>query len=266
MVACSWEALLYYISYLVGQLQASGGLTMRHTYQFIALSILMFILSGCLYPNNELDKNQTPNQSQLDIVQSAIDDYQERTGGLLPIRTKSNETPIFEKYLIDFTILKEQGSLAEIPGNSYENGGFYQYAILYPESDPQVKLIDLRITDELRSIILRINNYRNENLYPPFGDKVVKDVYSVDYEKIGLENPPVIQSPYSDALLPVVMDSNGQVYVDYRIDLNYALKEYDHQFKEGDDIRYLLAEKTPFLPVYSLPYTIEDNEPVFMIQ
>ncbi|WP_047985315.1 hypothetical protein [Ornithinibacillus californiensis] len=236
---------------------------MKYTYKLLALMLLLFLLSGCLYPNSELEKNQIPNQAQLEMVQSAVDDYRERTNGLLPIRTKENKTPIFQKYIIDFNLLKEKGSIAEVPGNAYENGGVYQYAIVNPETDPQVKLIDLRITDALRNINVKINIYRDENLYPPIGEVVEEGVFTIDYEKLGLEEVPVIYSPYSDTVLPIVMDTNGETYVDYRIDLNHALKEYEHNYKDGDDIRFLLAENTPFLPAYSLPYTIKDNEPVF---
>ncbi|MEN2766172.1 hypothetical protein [Ornithinibacillus xuwenensis] len=239
---------------------------MKYTYKTSILILMIVFLSGCMYPNSELDKNQIPNQAQLDMVQAAVDDYQEGSGGLLPIRTKSNDTPIFEKYLIDFTTLKESNSLTEIPGNAYENGGIYQYAILYPETDAQVKLIDLRITEALRSVNFRIDTYRDKNLYPPFGEQIEPGIFKVDYEKIGMDSPPTIESPYSDVTLPVVMDTAGQIYVDYRIDLNIALKEYEHDYKEGEDIRYLLAENTPFLPAYSLPYTVKDNEPIFMIE
>ncbi|MBC5637077.1 hypothetical protein H8S33_09690 [Ornithinibacillus sp. BX22] len=240
---------------------------MKHTYKIIAMMLLiLFILSGCLYPSSQLEKNQTPNQAQLDMVQSALNDYQEKTNGLLPIRTKPNETPIFEKYIIDFNQLKEQGSLAEVPGNAYENGGIYQYAIINPDTNPEVKLIDLRITDALRSINLKINLYRDKNLYPPFGEVVENGIFTIDHEKLGLETPPTIESPYSDAVLPIVMDTDGNIYIDYRIDLNNALKEYNSSYKEGEDIRFLLAENTPFLPVYSLPYTVKDNEPVFMTE
>ncbi|GGA61250.1 hypothetical protein [Ornithinibacillus halotolerans] len=241
---------------------------MRNTYRVIMVSIIMVVLSGCMYPNSQLEKNQTPNQAQLDMVQSAVDDYRERTNGLVPIRTKPNETPIFEKYLIDFTMLKEKGSIAELPGNAYENGGYYQYALLYPDTDAFVKLIDLRITEELRSVNLRINTYRNQNLYPPFGEVIDKEagLFTIDHEKLKLDARPTIKSPYSDNLLPIIMDTNGKTYIDYRIDLNNALKEYEHSYKEGDDIRYLLAENTPFLPAYSLPYTIKDGEPVFMVE
>ncbi len=61
------------------------------------------------------------------------------------------------------------------------------------------------------------------------------------------------------------MDTKGNLYVDYRIDLNHALEEYKHDYQKGDDIRYLLAENTPFVPAYSLPYTIQDGEPVFQV-
>lgn len=239
---------------------------MKHTYILVFLIFAMIFLSGCLYPDNELSKNQISNETQLELVQSAIENYQDKTNGLLPIRTKPSDTPIFEKYLIDFTLLKEQGSIAEIPGNAYENGGIYQYAILNPETDPKVKLIDLRITEALRSVNVRIDSFRNKHIYPPFGERIEGDIFAIDYKKIGLESPPVIESPYSDALLPIVLDATGKTYIDYRIDLNNALKEYKNSYQDGDDIRYLLAENTPFLPVYSLPYTIKDNEPVFIVE
>src|SRR5699024_7925410 len=84
-----------------------------------------------------------------------------------------------------------------------------------------------------------------------------------DYTKLGLKNPPKVVSPYSKENLPIIMDRDGELYIDYRIDLYNALNEYDHNYKNGDDIRYILAENTPFVPVYSLPYTVENGEPVF---
>ncbi len=224
----------------------------------------MTVLSGCLYPDNELAKNQASYEEQIERVQSAVDQYREVTNGLVPVKTKENETPIFRKYLIDFVLLKERGFLSEIPGNAFENGGIYQYALITPEDNPRVKLIDLQLAEAIRSVNLRVNTYRNEHLYPPFGEKVAKDVYTIDYEKIGLDSMPTIESPYSQEMLPIIMDEDGKLYIDYRIDLNQALQMYQHEYKEGDDIRYLLAENTPFLPAYSLPYTIQDGEPIFL--
>lgn len=225
---------------------------------------MIILLSGCLYPEKELAKNQAPNEVQLEMVQNAVIKYREDTDGLVPIKTKSNDTPIFQKYLIDFSLLKEKNLITEIPGNAYENGGIYQYTLLDPEENPQVKLIDLRITEAIRSLNVKIEFYRDKHIYPPYGKKVAQGLYTVDHEKLGLKTPPYVRSPYSGENLPIIMDTDGKLYIDYRIDLNRALKEYKYHYKKGDDIRFILAENTPFVPAYSLPYTIKDGEPVFL--
>lgn len=239
---------------------------MNNTYiRFLWPLLIIILLSGCLYPESELPKNKEPNESQLEEVQSAVDQYREQTQGLVPIKTKPSDTPIFQKYLVDFQSLKERNIMTEIPGTAYENGGVYQYTILTPEDDPRVKLIDLRISDAVREVAVKLNVYRNEHIYPPFGEEIADGVFQVDHEKLGLESQPYVVSPYSQENLPIVMDTKGDLYVDYRIDLASALDEYEHDYKEGDDIRYLLAENTPFVPAYSLPYTVQDGEPVFQL-
>lgn len=224
---------------------------------------MVFLLSGCLYPNSELSKNQVPNELQLEMVQSAVDTYREETQGLVPIKTKDQDTPIFRKYLLDFSALQEKGVLTEIPGTAYENGGLYQYALLTPEKNPRVKLIDLRIADVIREVGVKLNIYRNENMYPPFGRPITNNLYKIDYEKLGYEHEPYVTSPYSQKKLPIIMDTEGQLYVDYRADLYEALNKYEHSYKFGDDIRYLLAENTPFLPAYSYPSTVKSGEVVY---
>ncbi|SFE45518.1 hypothetical protein SAMN05216238_1175 [Lentibacillus persicus] len=239
----------------------------NYTYlRLLCVLLMLFLLSGCLYPEDELSKNQEPNENQVEEIQSAIDQYQEKTQGLLPIKTKSSDTPIFRKYLIDFQLLKEENILSETPGTAYQNGGIYQYVIINPEENPQVKLIDLRISDAIREVSVQLNIYRNENLYPPFGEEIANGVYEIDYKELGLESKPSVVSPYSKENLPIVMDTDGKLYVDYRIDLTRALKDYNHGMEKGDDIRYILAENTPFVPAYSLPYTLQDGEPVFNLE
>ncbi|RDW19079.1 hypothetical protein CWR48_08495 [Oceanobacillus arenosus] len=234
--------------------------------QVFACLVLTVFLSGCLYPDSEKKENQTPYEDQLEMVQLAVEQYKQDTNGLVPMKTKENETPIFEKYIIDFSLLKERNLLSEIPSNAYENGGVYQYVLITPEDDPRVKLIDLRITEALRSINVQLDIYRNEHQYPPYGEKVADNVFSIDFEALGLESSPTISSPYSQENLPVLMDASGKLLVDYRIDLSQALREYQHEYLEGDDIRYLLADHTPFVPAYSIPYTVVNDEPVFLVE
>lgn len=238
---------------------------MNFTYIKVFTALLVVILlTGCLYPNNELTQNKVPNEDQLELVQTAIDTYQEDTGGLMPIKTKPAETDVFEKYLIDFNILKENNIISAIPGNAFENGGIYQYTLITPDDNPRVRLIDLRITEEVRKVNVKLDIYRSKNTYPPFGKEIEKGVYTINYEALGFADEPYIVSPYSNENLPIVMDADGQLYVDYRIDLYNALEEFDHKYIEGDDIRFILAEHTPFVPAYSLPYTILNGEPVFI--
>src|SRR5690625_5655065 len=95
----------------------------------LVLILMLIILTGCLYPKSELAKNQIPNEQQLEMIQQAVKQYKEDTGGLVPIKTKESDAEIYEKYLIDFTELKEAQLISEIPGTAYENGGVYQYVI-----------------------------------------------------------------------------------------------------------------------------------------
>lgn len=227
------------------------------------LIVMTVILSGCLYPNNELEQNQTPNEDQLELVQNTVEEYQDETNGLVPIKTKEADTPEFQKYLVDFTALKEEQLITETPGNAYENGGKYQYVLITPEDNPRVKLIDLEITNAIRKVRVELDTYRNEHTYPPFGEQIAPGVYEINYKKLGLDSKPVVTSPYSQKKLPIIMDEEGELYVDYRTDLYEALHEHDHDYKNGDDIRYLLTDTAPFAPAYSLPYTVKDGEPVF---
>lgn len=239
---------------------------MKNTYiRVLSTFLIIIFLTGCFYPNNELSKNQVPNEAQLEQIQSAVDTYQKETNGLVPIKTKSSETPVFQKYLIDFSMLKERNNIAEIPGNAFENGGIYQYVLITPEENPRVKLIDLRITEAIRDVSVKLEIYRSEHIYPPYGEEIADGVFEVDYKKLNLEEYPYVKSPYSKNNLPIIMNTQGKLYVDYRIDLMNALKEHEHDFKSGEDIRYILANNNPFVPAYSLPYTIHEGEPVFNI-
>lgn len=229
----------------------------------ISLILGLIILTGCMYPSDNLSKNQLTNDAQLQTVQIAIDQYVEANGGILPIYTKESNTPLYQKYVIDFSLLKNQNLIQDIPGTAFENGGHYQYILTDVERQPTVKVIDLRIADEIRSLQQRLNIYRNENTYPPFGEQIADQIYSLDYEALNLEAPPHISSPYSDSKLPVYIDTNGKLLIDYRIDLYRELQNKEHNYRKGDDIRPILTEDFPVVPAYSIPFTVEDNEPIF---
>ncbi|MGM0874004.1 MAG: hypothetical protein ACQEWV_04245 [Bacillota bacterium] len=224
------------------------------------------LLSGCLYPEEKLLENTIPYDDQIAAVQNSVDRFREDSGGLLPIKTRDMTTPIYQKYPIDFSALTPK-YMAEPPGTAFESGGVYLYVLVDVEENPTVKLIDLRIAEEIHELTIRIDVYRQSNGYPPFKDLITNDIYTLDYDKLGYDEPPTVESPFSGEHLPLVIDKNAKIYVDYRIDLYKALQEKDHSYNLGDDIRDILVKDTHFVPAYSLPYTLDEKgEPVFKVE
>jgi hypothetical protein len=234
--------------------------------KMMACFFCCFLLTGCLYPEEKLQKNTIPYEDQIVAVQNSVDQFQEESGGLLPIKTRDMTTPIYQKYPIDFSKLSPK-YMAEPPGTAFESGGIYLYVLVNVEENPTVKLIDLRIAEAIHELTVRLDVYRQSNGYPPFKELITNDIYTLDYEKLGYEEDPLVESPFSGEHLPLVIDKNAKVYVDYRIDLYKALQDKDHSYKPGDDIRDLLVKDTHFVPAYSLPYTIDEKgEPVFVVE
>ncbi|MDQ0232951.1 hypothetical protein [Metabacillus malikii] len=233
--------------------------------KIVSLLLTFALLTGCLYPEEKLQKNSVPYDDQISAVQTTVKQYQEDTGGLLPIKTRDMTTPIYQKYPIDFSKLTPK-YMAEPPGTAYESGGIYQYTLVDVEENPTVKLIDLRISEAIHELKVRLNVYRQSNGYPPFKDIVADGIFTLDYEKLGYDEPLMVQSPFSGEYLPFVIDNQAEVFVDYRIDLSKTLENNEHRYTFGDDIRDILLEDSHFVPVYSMPYTIDEKgEPIFLL-
>lgn len=235
---------------------------MKKFFSMLMVVVVTMLLSACLYPEEELTQNKVPYEDQLKSVQSAVDQYQKANDGLLPIKTKEADTPIYQKYPIDFKKLAP-AFIAEPPGNAYESGGIFQYVLANVETEPSVKLIDLRLTEAIRELKLRI---KSMGKYPPFKEKIGEGYFSLNFKTLGYKEDPVVVSPFTQKNLPLIIDTTGEIYIDYRMDLYEVLKESQHSFKEGEDIRDLLVKDSMFVPAYSPPYTVDSktNEPVFL--
>ena len=222
---------------------------------------MALLLSGCLYPGEQLQQNQIPYEESVKAVQGAVDSFRKDNGKLLPIVTKEEDTDYYIKYIIDFKKIVPR-YLAEIPGNAFEEGGVYQYTIINEEDDPTVKLIDLRLAEEIRSVRLQIDAQG----YPALAEEIGPDVYKLDYEKMGFKEEPTVRSPYSGKSLHLVMSGKGEIYIDYTPDLYDLLSEREQAPSEDTDIRPYLMENSMFVPAYSLPYAWDEkeNKPVFL--
>jgi hypothetical protein len=237
---------------------------MRVTLQLMVIVFSLSLLTGCLYPKEKLTQNQIPYEDQIADVQRAVDQFKEDNGGLLPIKTRDMETPLYQKYPIDFTRLSPK-YIAEPPGNAYETGGVYLYVLANVEINPTVKLLDVRISEEISELNLRVEMYRSSNGYAPFKDQLQTNVFTLDYSKLGLKEEPFVVSPFTGKNLPLLITSTNEIFVDYRMDLFEYLAKYEHTYQIGDDIRDILVEHSMFVPINSLPTTIDDkNEPIFL--
>ncbi|EKN69612.1 hypothetical protein BABA_09306 [Neobacillus bataviensis LMG 21833] len=234
---------------------------MKKKWLGIFLVVTVMLLSGCMYPKEELAQNQTPYKDQILAVQTAVDDFKKDNGGILPIKTRDADTPIFQKYPIEFKKIAPQ-YMAEPPGNAFESGGVFQYVLVDVETNPTVKLFDLRMTETIRDIKLRIKS----NGFPPYKKQIAKNVFSLDYKQLGYEKPPYVVSPFTNQNLSLVVTGDAEVYVDYRPDLYQALKNTKADLEPGEDIRFILVNESMFVPAYSLPYTLDSKgeEPVFL--
>lgn len=238
---------------------------MRKFSAIMLFLVMTCVLSGCLYPQDKIQQAQVPYQDQLNAVQNAVNQFKDANGGLLPIKTRDMSTPIYQKYPIEFIKLSPQ-FMQEPPGNAFESGGVYQYVLVDVETNPTVKLIDLRVTEKIRDLKLKIQMYRDEHQYPPFKKVLADGVYTLDYKKLGYKEEPYAESPYSGKALPFVIDGQGEIYVDYSADLYEVLQKHKDEAREGEDIRPILMKHSPFAPAYSLPYTVKDKEPVFFVR
>lgn len=201
---------------------------------------------------------RTPYDDQIELMQRAVDQYREKTGGLLPIKTRESDTDIYIKYPIEFSNIVPQYT-EKIPMNAYEKGGVFQYVIYDAEDNPRVKLVDIRAAERIRELNLR----KQVNGKVPFGDEIAPNVYKIDFDAMGFKKPLTVPSPYSQSQLPLVVAGNGQFYVDYSIDLANELSNTKLNVQKEEDIRYILAEASNVLPAYSLPYRLnEAGEPV----
>lgn len=232
----------------------------------LGLLILLTILftTGCLYPQDRLTGGMEALPRHVEEVQQAVDRFQKQKS-VLPIKTVEADTPVYRKYAIDFERLTP-AYIGDAPPSAFEKGGNFMYVLINVEDDPTVKVFDLRVTEKVRDVQLEINEYTREHERYPRGFEISPGVFELNKEQ--LQNADVkIPSPYHpENMLPLVMSSDGTVYVDYRTDLMRIIEDMDTKPESGTDIRALLTEDSLFVPAHSLPYRYENGDAVFDVK
>lgn len=228
------------------------------------LAVSIFLLSACGYPGDpNVQEHVYP--AQIQTVQSAVNEYHKDTG-VLPIQTRDQKTPLYKKYPIDFNRLLGK-YLPNAPQNAYANGGIFEYVLVHAEKNPTVKVADLQNEQVLQELQTKINFFRYSHHFTPIGKIIVPKRYTIDYKKLGYHTPPYVTSPFTGYQLGFVIGPNSKVHIDYRKDLHAFMKKFGGSYKPGEDIRHILVDHSPFVPIDSFPYTINSSgDPIFLVK
>ncbi|MFC5467783.1 hypothetical protein ACFPPD_03570 [Cohnella suwonensis] len=221
----------------------------------------LLTLTGCLYPEDQTPGNDGSVRQAVLAVQDSVDRYREQSG-LLPIQNADASVPLYEKYKIDFGKLKRMGFIGQVPSAAFENGGEFQFLVIDEETNPQVKLLDLATYQTITDVQKKVDAYRAAHADKlPAGAELYAGYPSIDFGKLGMKEPDIV-SVYSRQTLNAMLDGNGQVRVDYGIDIVTAIKKSGAEPKPDEDLRRVLIEQSYYVPVKSPEYVWTNGEPV----
>jgi hypothetical protein len=226
----------------------------------VVIMVLMMVTTGCLYPEENNQRNTSYRES-VNRIQSAVDDYQKELD-VLPIINADQNIPRYEKFRVDMDKLKRSGYIDEIPSTAFENGGHGYFLIINEESDPTVKVMDLVTVQMVNDVQRAVDKYKvgHENQLPR-GEEIYPEVYTVDLLKAGISSIK-LKSVYSNEDMTFLMNTYGQVYVDYGYDIMQTIDKSDLKPEDDEDLRDYLVNSSFFVPVKSLPYYWSNGAPV----
>ncbi|SFI55967.1 hypothetical protein SAMN02799624_01374 [Paenibacillus sp. UNC496MF] len=220
------------------------------------------LLSGCLYPRDRLEQNQKPPKDAILNVQTIVDQFQKDTG-LLPIQNSDEQTPVYEKFKVDFDKLQRMNYLSAVPASAYEKGGSYYYLVINEEKDPTVKLMNLVIYQKANDLQASVKAYAGAHGGKlPAGQQLYPSFAAIDFKALGVKDPE-LRSVFTGSVLTAMTDPDGTVYLDYGPDLMQQLGKLPGGEKpEPDaDLRTLLVDGSDFVPVKSPLYKLVNGEP-----
>ncbi|WP_078391179.1 hypothetical protein [Shouchella patagoniensis] len=218
----------------------------------------LMMMSGCFLPDEQRGENQVAYPDQLASVQAAVDQFQEDTG-VLPINTFDETTNLYQRYVVDFRQLVPR-YMQEPPGTSFENGGTHQFVLVNVEEEPEVKVIDLTSMNKIRDLRQRVHDYIRQHDYAPIKDVLDHNLFTLDYKELGYAEQPYINSPYNETMLPLLFTNEGDIIIDYKLDLMELQNAEEHLFEEDTDLRSYLYQESPFVPLFSVPYSFDEDE------
>ena len=233
----------------------------RLSFQIGLLTLLIVLVSGCLYPDEQRKAAHISPAESIVVVQNAVDRYYE-DHGVLPIKNFNEHTPYYQRYTLDFEKLLRTRYLSSIPPAAFENGGNYYFVLVHVDTHPQVKLFDLRAVQQVGNVENDVARYKETNGRLPLGEPYTGGWHRLDYAAIGLDSSPV-QSMFSGIYTGLIIHETGIVAIDYVPDIMTVIqREEKSEFAENFDLRQLLVDHSYYVPVRSYPYYWREDRPV----
>lgn len=220
----------------------------------------LMLATGCLYRGDTGEQSISSIVQSLPAVEQAVAAYRSTHGSLPAIEGKTDDSA-YGKYRVDFKVLRDGGFLAEIPSGAFERGGYFHYVIVDRKDGPQVKLLDLRVAQAAGDLQRLVDGYSAREGKLPFGEPVAPGFYAVDYGLLGVSLKQA-KSVYEPHFLPYILHESGRVGIHYALDLMRLIQANGLSPDNETDLRSLLVERTPFVPVASFPYRWMNGEPV----
>lgn len=228
---------------------------------FIGICLILFVLSGCMYPDEQRRANQISPRESIILVQAAVDEYFERTG-VLPIKNFSMDASQYERYIIDFERLLGMNVLSSIPPIAFENGGTHYFVLVDVEEQPAVKLFDLVTVQAVGRIENEIKSYASKHQKLPFGEPIENGWYRLDHDALGLENKP-IRSVFSGQNTGILIHHSGLVAVDYAFDIMQLIqREQLTPSDQEEDLNKYLIDYSYYVPIYAPTYIWDHDRPI----
>lgn len=224
------------------------------------LLTITLIAAGCNMRTQEFNQRVMQDLPQeVQQVQTALDQYMEQTP-VLPIKS-SQGASFYEMYVLD--LQKLDAYLSARPSNSFEKGGNFVFVVANPGEgkDYQVRVLDLRVTEKLRDLNHRVDHYQRSQGEWPLGEREQRGYYRLDFEKLGID-PVTLPSPFSNQNLPILITSDGELFLDYRAEVMQQLEKQEKEAAEKTDLREWLWKDSVYVPAYSPLIEEKDGEPV----